>query len=67
VIPVEEARATILGDCPPLAPRQVALLDARGCVLAADVVASENVPPFANCRQAPRPTPKWGPGRPFAS
>jgi molybdenum cofactor synthesis domain-containing protein len=48
VIPVEEARATILGDCPPLAPRQVALLDARGCVLAADVVASENVPPFAN-------------------
>ncbi len=48
MIPLEEARAHILDRCPPLPARSVALLEAAGCVLAEDVVAGEDVPPFAN-------------------
>jgi molybdopterin molybdotransferase len=48
MIPLEEARRFVLGSCPPLAPRQLALDEALGCVVAGSVVATEAVPPFAN-------------------
>ena len=48
MIAVEEAQALVMEACPPLAPRTVALRDALGCVLAADVVSPESVPPFDN-------------------
>ncbi len=48
MISLEEAQQRILGAVVPLAPRAVALADARGLVLARDVIASELVPPFAN-------------------
>ena len=48
MIALEEAQAQILNAIMPLAPRTFALQDARGLVLADDVVASEPVPPFAN-------------------
>lgn len=48
MIPLDEARSRVVGACAPLAPRIVALADATGLVLAQDVVASEDVPPFAN-------------------
>ncbi len=48
MIPLEEARAYILDVCPPLPSRSLPLLEAAGCVLAEDVVADEDVPPFAN-------------------
>jgi molybdopterin molybdotransferase len=38
----------VMAACPPFAPRTVALSDALGCVLAADVVSPESVPPFDN-------------------
>ncbi|MEX2627175.1 MAG: gephyrin-like molybdotransferase Glp [Ilumatobacteraceae bacterium] len=46
--PLEDAQALVLEACPPVAPVEVALSDAAGLVLAADVVAVERVPPFAN-------------------
>lgn len=48
MVPFDEARGHVVGRCAPLAPAPVALDDALGCVLAADVVAPEAVPPFAN-------------------
>jgi molybdenum cofactor synthesis domain-containing protein len=48
VIPVSEAQTVVVEGCNPLEPRAVALDDARGCVLAAAVVAPEDVPPFEN-------------------
>jgi molybdopterin molybdotransferase len=48
VIPLDDAQATILDAVAPLPPRSFAWRDARGLVLAEDVVASEPVPPFAN-------------------
>jgi len=48
VIPLADARAAILGAVAPLAPRAVPLRDARGLVLAVDVISPEPVPPFAN-------------------
>ena len=48
MITLDEARAYVLGACSPLAPVEVRLADARGLVAAADVVAAEPVPPFAN-------------------
>jgi len=48
VIPLEEAQSTILDAVGLLAPRTFAARDARGLVLAAEVVAREDVPPFAN-------------------
>jgi molybdopterin molybdotransferase len=43
-----EARAVILDRIAPLAPREMPLAEAFGCVLAADVTAAEDIPPFAN-------------------
>ena len=48
VIDVEDAQRTILEACPPMAAVETALDDVVGRVLAADVTASEDVPPFAN-------------------
>jgi molybdenum cofactor synthesis domain-containing protein len=48
LIPFEEAQRRIVERLAPLTPRTVALRDARGLVLAEDVVSSEPVPPFAN-------------------
>jgi molybdopterin molybdotransferase len=48
MISVEEARRVILGACPVLAPRSLALADALGCVTAGTVVAGHDVPPFPN-------------------
>ncbi len=48
MIPLDEAQRIVLDACPPLAPVVVDLADAVGLVLAADVVADEQVPPFDN-------------------
>jgi molybdopterin molybdotransferase len=48
VIALDEVRAAILGAVAPLDPVDVALGDALGLVLAADVVSAYDVPPFAN-------------------
>jgi molybdopterin molybdotransferase len=48
VIPLDDAQSTILDAVTPLAPRMFARGDARGLVLAQEVVAREPVPPFAN-------------------
>ena len=48
MIPLDEAVAYVLDGCPPLAPRSLAVAEAGGCVLAGDVAATEDVPPFAN-------------------
>ncbi|HLI15757.1 MAG TPA: gephyrin-like molybdotransferase Glp [Acidimicrobiales bacterium] len=65
MIPLEEARAFVVGRQAPLGPTKRTRADALGCVLASAVVAGEAVPPFANaamdgyavraadCRQAP--------------
>ena len=48
VTPLEDAQSFVLGACAPLPPRDVTFVDAEGLVLAADVVAAEQVPPFDN-------------------
>mgnify|MGYP001765677672 CR=1 FL=1 len=48
VIDIAEARQHVMDRCPPLAPRRLPFREAVGCVLADDVVAAEDVPPFAN-------------------
>jgi molybdopterin molybdotransferase len=48
VIPLTDAQNLVLTACPPLEPVEVDLTAASGLVLAADVVAAEQVPPFAN-------------------
>ncbi|MDQ1519389.1 MAG: molybdopterin molybdotransferase [Actinomycetota bacterium] len=48
MISLDEAQAHVFATCRPLEPADVALAEARGLVLAADVVAPEAVPPFAN-------------------
>ncbi|QQS24121.1 MAG: molybdopterin molybdotransferase MoeA [Actinomycetota bacterium] len=48
MVPIEQARALVLRACSPLAPRAIPLEQATGCVLGAEVVAAEDVPPFAN-------------------
>lgn len=48
VISLVDAQRIVLDACAPLAPRDVELNEAAGLVLAADVVAGEDVPPFAN-------------------
>jgi molybdenum cofactor synthesis domain-containing protein len=48
MIALDEARRQVLAACLPLGPRPVPLSDAAGCVIAAPVVAGEDVPPFAN-------------------
>jgi molybdopterin molybdotransferase len=48
VIPLDEARAFVLGACGPLPTVRVALSEALGCVAVDGLVATESVPPFAN-------------------
>lgn len=48
MIPLDEARQHVLERVGVLSPSERELADAYGCVLAADVVAAEQVPPFAN-------------------
>jgi molybdenum cofactor synthesis domain-containing protein len=48
VVTVDEAVHYVLSGCTPLPPRSVPAAAALGLVLAADVVAAEAVPPFAN-------------------
>jgi molybdenum cofactor synthesis domain-containing protein len=48
VTPIEDAQALVLEACGPLAPVVMPFDRARGLVLAADVVAAEQVPPFVN-------------------
>ncbi len=48
VTPLEDAQATVIAACPPLAPIVVDFFDAEGLVLADDVVAGERVPPVDN-------------------
>ncbi len=48
VIPLEDAQRMVLEACPPLPPVATPFRQALGLVLAADVVAGEDVPPFAN-------------------
>ncbi len=48
MLSVEEALEHILAEITPLEHTQVALPDALGLVLAQDVVAQEDMPPFAN-------------------
>ncbi len=48
VTPIEDAQALVLEACGPLAPVMMPIHSARGLVLAADVVAVEQVPPFVN-------------------
>ncbi len=46
--PLEEVRELVLARSRPLAPIRLPLAEALGCVLAEMVVATEDVPPFAN-------------------
>jgi molybdopterin molybdotransferase len=48
MVPLEEARNFVLVHCPALPSLAIDIAQVTGCVLAADVVANENVPPFAN-------------------
>jgi molybdopterin molybdotransferase len=48
MISVEEALERILSEIHPLLPTQIPLAEATGLVLAEDVVAREDIPPFAN-------------------
>jgi molybdopterin molybdotransferase len=48
LVPFEEARATVLARVTALRPSEVLLGHALGCVLAEDVTAAEDLPPFAN-------------------
>lgn len=48
MVPLEDAQQLVLEACPPAAAVEVELAEAAGLVLAADVVAAEEVPPFAN-------------------
>ena len=46
--PLEDAQSFVLGNCAPLTPVDVRFDASDGLVLAADVVAAEEVPPFDN-------------------
>jgi molybdopterin molybdotransferase len=48
MLSIDEARANVLAAVAPLGPETVAIADALGRVLAEDVVADHDVPPFAN-------------------
>jgi molybdopterin molybdotransferase len=48
LVPFDQARAAVLERLRPLPAREVPLGDALGCVLAEDVTAAEDLPPFAN-------------------
>ncbi|HJR98454.1 MAG TPA: gephyrin-like molybdotransferase Glp [Actinomycetota bacterium] len=46
LIPVDDARARVLEAIAPLAPLQLALTEAHGCVSAEDVIATHSLPSF---------------------
>ena len=48
MISLVDAQRIVVDSCPPLAPVEAAIEDSVGLVLAAEVAASEDVPPFAN-------------------
>ena len=48
LIPIEDARQIVLSQCSVLSVVAADIADAVGCVLACEVVAQEDVPPFAN-------------------
>jgi len=48
MIDLAEARRTLLAACPRTEPAPLLSADADGCVLASDVTAAGNVPPFDN-------------------
>jgi molybdenum cofactor synthesis domain-containing protein len=48
MIPLHEAQEAVLAGCQPLDPQLVAYHEMTGRVLAQDIVAPENVPPFNN-------------------
>ena len=48
MLSVEEALERILGEFHPLGPERVPILEALGRVLAEDVYAGEDIPPYAN-------------------
>ena len=48
VTPLEDAQSFVIGSCAPLEPVAARFDTADGLVLAADVVAAEQVPPFDN-------------------
>jgi molybdopterin molybdotransferase len=48
LISVDEAREKVLSQIDPLAPLQLPLQEAYGCVLADDIVATGNIPDFAS-------------------
>ncbi|HEX2031460.1 MAG TPA: gephyrin-like molybdotransferase Glp [Actinomycetota bacterium] len=48
LLPVEEARRRVLDAVAPLPPRRLSLRDAHGCVLAEDVAAPGDLPPFTS-------------------
>src|SRR3712207_546265 len=46
MLTVDEALKTVLDRAGPLAPRRLSLRDALGCVLAEEVIAEGDLPPF---------------------
>ena len=46
--PLHDVRAMVLARCAVAAPVRVTRADAADCIVAQDVVATEQVPPFAN-------------------
>ena len=48
LVPFDEARRIVLERIRPLPPVPLPLAEAAGCVLAEDVAAAEDIPPFAN-------------------
>ncbi len=48
LVPVEEARERVLASVDPLAPLQLPLTDAYGCVAAKDIIAAFDLPEFAS-------------------
>jgi molybdopterin molybdotransferase len=48
LVPFDQARAAVLERLRPLPARELPLGDVLGCVLAEDVTAAEDLPPFAN-------------------
>jgi molybdopterin molybdotransferase len=48
LLPVEDARERVLSRVHPLAPLQLPLTDAFGCVVAEDVLATHDLPEFAS-------------------
>ena len=48
LISIEEARSRVLNEALPLPPHTVPLIDALGAVLAEDIIAAHDVPPFDN-------------------